>query len=717
MQIRKALRLVFLAIAVAVAAVVYLQWQPAGGDVPEQRPQVEMPEDRGVQSVTRALNVIQSSNGRPVFRIGADEHVDFEDGWNVWDRVRMDLYGVDAEAESDDVQIVGDRMRTSGDIGKFAEIRIIGNVVVDLPGSGHFETRRIDYDAVSGLVSNCNRNVLTYAGLEVVSNCLEFRTRGDLSTGEALQADDLRMWGELSIRSVDEGAGALPSDLRGGGAELRFQPGDEFVYLDGEPFLDLGSAVVRSDALTLNVGQNARQLTGVDAQGAARLRVREQGAVADEAGNVADSERDLVVRAQAIRIDLDDETELAGLVAESDQADPSALVLPDLGVLRGVTIELQPATELEAQRVTVDGEVSWEPGASAGGLRYLGTDRLELELDESGPRQLAASGSVLAALEAAEGEVREFTGEEMALAWDDDGALASGTWPQGVRFTAAGERSLEAGSATYSPATSSWRLSGDPQPTVTDPQLSLGATSMAIGDDGSLRATGGVTGTMGGASLAAAAVLFGGVEEVRVRAGEARIDPAGPVDLGGRVEVVWEEQSLVAGSLRLETDPGRLRAQREVELVAVEGGEAEGFVTVTADNLLVEEETSEIRLAGQALLRRGDRQIQADKLTVAIGDDGTWSNVLAEDNVAYRDPQGEASGETLLYDLQTSEILLTGSEEKPAIFRLDDLEYASTEALRILFEDEQVVIEATEAGRTRTSVVPREGGISGAQAP
>ena len=713
MKIRAALRIAFLGLAVAVSVVVYQQWRPADADAPDERPVVEMPvEDRGVESVTRALNVIQSSNGRSVFQIDAAEHVDFEDGWNVWERVTLLLYGVDESGGSDDVEIVGDRMRTSGEIGRFNEIRIVGNVVVKLPGSGRFETRRIDYDAVSGVVSNCNRNNLIYAGLEVVSNCLEFHTGGDLSTGETLRAEDLRMWGELSIRAVEGGDSTLPSELRGGGTELRFEPGDEFVYLTGEPFLDFGSAVVRSTDLMLNVGQDARQLRGVDAQGDARLRYRESPPAPDEEGNVADSERDLVVRADVILVELTEETDLSQLRAESSSAEPAALVLPDQGTLRGDAIELRPATDQRPQRVAVDGGVTWETGGDAGGLRYLGADSLDLEIGPSGPQRLAANGTVTAALDASPGETREFTGDELALRWDETGALSEGQWPQGVQFTA-GERRLDAGSAVYDPLASAWKLSGTPRPSVQDPQMTLGADTMQVDDDGALRATGEVAGSLGGSNLAAAAILFGGVEQVQVRAGDARVAPTGSLELGSRVEIVWQEQSLVAGTLRLETDPGRLRAQRDVELVAAEGGDAAEFVTVTAQNLLIEEETSEIRLAGEAVLRRADRQIQADKLTVLIGDDGVWKSVFAEDSVSYRDLQGQASGETLLYDLETSEILLTGSKDTPAVFRLDDLEYASSEALRIVFQDEQVVIEATEAGRTRTSVVPREGEISG----
>ena len=60
----------------------------------EVTPVVELPDDdRRVESVTEALNVIQSSNGRPVFSIVADEHVDFIDGWNVWEQVELVLFG------------------------------------------------------------------------------------------------------------------------------------------------------------------------------------------------------------------------------------------------------------------------------------------------------------------------------------------------------------------------------------------------------------------------------------------------------------------------------------------------------------------------------------------------------------------------------------------------------------------------------------------------
>jgi len=387
-------------------------------------------------------------------------------------------------------------------------------------------------------------------------------------------------------------------------------------------------------------------------------------------------------------------------------------MLPDRGTLRGEVIELRPETAELPQRVDIGGAVRWETGGNAGGLRYLAADSLDLEIGPVGPERLSATGAVTAALDASAEETREFTGEELTLRWDEAGALAEGQWPQGVRFSA-GDRQLEAGTATYDPATAAWNMSGTPRPSVRDPQMTLGADAMQVGDDGALRAAGEISGALGGSNLAAAAILFGGVEQVQVRAGDARVEPEGALELGGRVEIVWQEQSLVAGSLRLETDPGRLRAQRDVELVATDGGEAAEFVTVTAQNLLIEEETSEIRLAGEAVMRREDRQIEADKLTVLIGDDGVWKSVFAEDAVSYKDPQGEASGETLLYDLETAEILLTGSEDTPAVFRLDDLEYASTEALRILFEDEQVVIEATEAGRTRTSVVPRVEGTAG----
>jgi lipopolysaccharide export system protein LptA len=697
------------AMAAVVSLVVYQQWKPSASEQARQTaPVVELPtDDRRVESVTEALNVIQSSNGRPVFSIVADEHVDFVDGWNVWEQVELVLFGLDPDGTDDDVRIVGERMRTSGEMGRFDEVRIVGSVVADLPGSGTFETRRIDYDAVSGLVENCNRNSLTYAGLEVVSNCLEFRTGGDLSAGEAVRAEDLRMWGELSIRASPAGGGTLPEELRGGAAEMRFQPGGNIVNLTGEPFLDFGAAVVRSRELVLDVGEAARQLRSVDASGGARMRYRQSPASFDEAGDVVESDDDLIVRAGHIVLDLTEDTELSRMLAEED-AEQARLQLPGLGVLSSGRVEMTPSTEAQPQRITATGSVGWAATGETAGLRYLGTDRLDLEVEGDKPRRLNAQGSVMAALESTAAEVREFTGDALQLRWNDDGTMAEGSWPDGVRFSTMG-RALEAGRADYEPATSSWRLSGDPRPAVSDPQLGLGADTMVIGDDGSLWADGDVRGSLGGDTLSAAGALFGGVELVQVRAGRAVIDAAGALSMEQRVEIVWEEQSLVADSLRIETGPGRLRARRDVELVAVERGEEGGFVTVTADNLLVEEETSEIRLAGDAVMRRADRDIEAERLTVSLDEAGAWRSVLAEEAVSYRDPQGEASGETLLYDLETAEILLTGSEDLPATFRLDDIEYSSTEALRILFQDDEVVIEATEEGRTRTSVVPREG--------
>jgi lipopolysaccharide assembly outer membrane protein LptD (OstA) len=45
-------------------------------------------------------------------------------------------------------------------------------------------------------------------------------------------------------------------------------------------------------------------------------------------------------------------------------------------------------------------------------------------------------------------------------------------------------------------------------------------------------------------------------------------DRDGTITMSGRVQIVWESQSLVADRLRLETDPGRLHASGDIELIA-----------------------------------------------------------------------------------------------------------------------------------------------------
>ena len=56
----------------------------------------------------------------------------------------------------------------------------------------------------------------------------------------------------------------------------------------------------------------------------------------------------------------------------------------------------------------------------------------------------------------------------------------------------------------------------------------------------------------------------------------------------------------------------------------------------------------------------------------------------------------------------TGELVIRGDATNPAKVVLEDLEYTSREALRVVWTDEEVIIESTEAGRTRTSVVNRQ---------
>lgn len=720
MQLRSALRLLMIAVFAAVAGLVYWQWRPAEVETPEAEAAEAAEVDamaadteRGVESVTSALNVVQSSNGRPVLAIRAGSHVDFVDGWNEWDGVELVIYGARPDDEDDDVMVIGERMRTAGEIGRFNEVRLIGAVSATLPGGGHFETRRLDYDAVTGLVSNCNRNALVYAGMDVRSDCLEFRTGGDLSAGETLSAKELRMWGNLVVRGEEAAGSSMPPGLRGGGEELRFVPGDQAVTITGTAMLEFDQALVRARQLQLDVGREARELRGVDAQGEARLRYRPEGAAASAAGEADDEDTSgaggaISVRGDRVRLQLGDDSVLEGIEGSGSGSERVQLGLPGIGTLEAMSIELQPATAARRQLVQARGNVGWGAARDVDtGMRWLRAEQLQIESDAKRPRQLSAQGQVESELVTGNtGQARRFGGEALEITWGADGALASGTWPEGVRFSTDG-RELTAATATYA-TDGSWTLAGKPRPAIRSAELSIVADTVKLAGDGALTATGEVTGRLGGDVLSAAGALFGAVESVEYRSGTARLDDTG-LDLGGRVEIVWGERSLVAGTMKIETDPGRLRAGSEIELVAkVE--EDDAFITVTAQNLLVEEESAEIRVAGQARLRQGERNIQSERMTVEIDPEGGWHSVLAEQAVRYRDPQGEASGAALTYDLATREMLLTGSSTERAIFRLDDIEYSSAEALRVRFDGENVVIESTEAGRTRTSVVPRTTG-------
>ena len=151
----------------------------------------------------------------------------------------------------------------------------------------------------------------------------------------------------------------------------------------------------------------------------------------------------------------------------------------------------------------------------------------------------------------------------------------------------------------------------------------------------------------------------------------------------------------------------RLRGAGGVELVATARGEGEGpdFATVSGKDLLVEQESAEIHVAGETALHQGDRRIAAARLALVVDEDGAWSRVLAQGAVRFQQPGAQATGERLEYEMASGELLLLGTRAVPATFVYDELEYRSAEALRVRWEGEDVIIEATESGRTITKVV------------
>ena len=740
---------------------VYLNWQPAAGTerTAESAPVPVMPEsDRGVESHTEKINFVKFRGDRKLYEIAADELLDFSDGWNTWARVRMRIFGKDGPDK--DVVVVGDTMRTSGEDGDFNEIRIIGNVLAELPNDGYFETRRLNYDVVSGVVSNCNRSTLFYAGMESRGDCLHFQTAGDVTSGQDVVAEELRMWGDLTLQRGD-GEGAMPAGLRGRAEEMRVRPGGDQVRLQGVAELEMNQASVRGDVIVLDVGSAVSELRGIEAAGDARVRffprgdnpaaVAEEASELDEAGDAggavpeqpgtesdvtmdvaegagpepgpgdaelidvagdqAPSEDDgdtRFLRGATIRIEFDS-GELAALEAISGRLG-SRLTLPGFGRLEAREIELRP--DGEQQSVAARRGVAWRARGGDASLRDLTAMELTLTAGDSGLETVEADGSVVADL--AMGGAEEslvFTGERLVASWAD-GMLDEAEWPDGVEFEADG-RGMSSGAAAYSAGAAAWKLDGDPAPVLSASGVDLYADEMTWRPGEGVDATGSVRADVSDQYLQAASVLFGDTPTVEMRAESAELDAEGVLILRGEVQVIWESQSLEATELRLESDPGRLRAEGEVELVAVastgEDGEPE-YATVRADNLLVEQDGTELRLGGVASLRQSTRVIEADKLRVEVGEGGDWGVVVAEDAVQFRDTRAEASGEELTYNMASGELLLLGTPVAPARFAYEGIEYKSRDALRVVYETDEVVIESTEEGRTQTIPVPRETG-------
>ena len=774
MRLAAFLRVAFVGIAVAVLWVVYLNWQPAAG--PERSvdsvPIPAMPaSDRSVRSHTETINFVKFRGNRRLYEIVADELLDFSDGWNTWAGVRMRIFGKDGPDK--DVVVVGDTMRTSGDDGDFNEIRIIGNVRAELPNDGYFETRRLNYDVVSGVVSNCNRSTLFYAGMESRGDCLHFQTAGDVTSGQDVVAEELRMWGNLTLQRGD-GEGAMPAGLRGRAEEMRVRPGGDQVRLQGAAELEMNQASIRGDDIILDMGSAVSEVRGIEAIGDARVRFFPRGdnpaaavevvaevdldledvvdatvgspgidsefasdvaldvasgvAAGTESVDVAgstdaelaetaasaeasdDNDGDArLLRGATIRIEFD-AGELAALEAISGRRG-SRLTLPGFGRLEAREIELRPA-EGERQSVAARRGVAWRARGGAASLRRLTAMELTLTAGDAGLERVEAEGNVTADL-ATSGteESLVFTGARLVASWVE-GALDEAEWPEGVEFEADG-RSMSSGVAAYTADTGAWKLDGDPAPLLSTSGVVLYADEMTWRPGEGVDATGSVRADVADQYLEAARVLFGDAPTVEMRAESAELDVEGVLILRDEVQVIWQSQSLEAGELRLESNPGRLRAEDDVELVAVaattEDGEPE-YATVRANNLLVEQDGTELRLGGVASLRQSSRVIEADKLRVEVGEEGDWGVVVAEDAVQFRDTHAEASGDELTYNMDSGELILLGTPAAPARFAYEGIEYKSRDALRVVYETEEVVIESTEDGRTQTIPVAREEG-------
>jgi len=731
MRVRVVLQMLVIAFAVGVAFTVYWNWRPAPVSAARERvPSPGQPDvaegaspgaddDREVAALTENIYIVESKNGRDTFAIWAEEQVDYEDGWNTWEQVRVLIYGRDGD--DDDVEIRSDRARTAGTGGSdFDEVVFIGNVLVTLPSGGHFATRRIDYDAVTGEVSNCNRNILEYAGLEVRADCMRFQTAGEVTNASAV-AEELLMWQDLVIRTAeDDDSGGMPSGLTGKAQEMRFRPGGEFVRLGGQPQVTLGEVVIRGEELVLDVGADADELRGLVATGTARVRL---GGPPADAEDAAADEMEAAARSTSGQTLTGDEIEIAMaaegggvevITATTVAGEPARLTLGGFGRIDAGGLEVTPGERLSARAWD---EVVWTPRQGSGGLSGLSAEGLLLTVAGDELESLEAGGRVSATLPGEDGGARAFKGERLELGWEG-GAMSWGVWPEGISLDIDG-RSLQAGRATFNAVTESWVLAdyagagtgSEGVPRVSAAEFEFVATTMRLSPDGGLEANGLVNGTIGRNYLAAAAALFGDAEAVELRAARARVGVDGGLRLLGKVEIVWQTQSLVANDILMEADPGRLRARGDVELVAVTGAESE-YVTVAAENLLVEEAASEVRLGGTAELRQGRRRISAETMVVLVDENGDWNRVTAETLVEFEEDRAHGSGDELEYSMTTRDLRLIGTESVPALFVYEGVdppaEYRSDEELRVSYAGDGIVIESTADGRATTSVVPRE---------
>ena len=671
-------------------------------------------------------------DGTPLYRVQADEHVGFVDGWNEWTGgVALFLYEQDGASTSEPTVVTGERMRTHrGDEG-FDRVRVVDDVKVTLPGGSEFLTRRLDYDAASGSVTNCSRNTLLHAGLQIKSDCLRFRQ----------SRSHLRLWGNVALRSADgDTSGGMPSELQGKAEELNTDASASQVSLVGDPVIHLTDSSMQGDYLRLKLEGSGRSLQAIEALGEARMALR-----GGSSGSVTN-----VLRAAVVEATFDGEGKPDAVEARVAGTELARWTIEEVGKLQAEKISIVPL-DSERQKIVASGATRWESAAGSSGLEYLEARDLALTVDAGGLQLVEAEGEVSASF--ADGSAsagRHFSGPQLLLGWEE-GGLTTGRWPQGVSLSS-GLAKLEAGNAGWDPESASWRLDGDPRPRLVSDSYTIEAAALGFGEGGSLSGSGGVRAQLMATELTVLAALFGGAREVQVSAEHLLVDDENELEFADSVRAWWEDQLLLADTLRLGAEPQRLEASGQVfarlqrpadpltanlgvteegtldsgqtieddpttqerEARSSESGsqeELEGgqFVLLTAGSLLVEGEPTVVHIADEAMLDEGERKIRGASLTLAMNEEGLWTTVEAQGGVVFEDPEGTAEGLSLSYDPQTDEVMLRGDTTTPATFvGREGIETQSVEALKLSWRTETVVIEATEEGRTRTRFAPRQ---------
>lgn len=729
---RRWLQLGLVGLGVVVTVLVILNWSEGTGRRPEDDPGVDLPENDGAL-VARSENLrLRKSDrsGAQSYYVQADTLLDYSDGRAEWQgNVRLLLYSAPEgeEMHQDTTQLTADQLEQRGPDTEPDQIRLQGNVQIELPGGATIETDRVHYGAA-------NERVTTDAGVELEYAGLSFR-------GQNLRyerpAARLELWGSppgrgggrLRVES-SSGAGGAVSEIVGSARRLVFEGEGRGLRLDGRPDLELAGAAVAGNVLILDI--QAGQLTSLRSEG--------EGAVVWSRGG-----REHVLRAPVVVVELaDGELSVVRGCRTGSPPGPScpAPSGPAVASSSGVAGGARPALSfgggghLQADRidlqaragdtgaVVAEGAVSLD-GRSAGlGLDRLTAGALRLQLGEAGID--AVDGQAGVELRTAEGgSDASLAGDRLSMVWEA-GDLSRGSWPDGVQARIGGACAV-AGRGEYLSEEGVWELqdpppsssrcdtaNGEPavRPRLTDDDYTVTADRLALDVGGQLEASGELDLILRGDSLATVATVFGSGARVDASAGTLRATD-GRLELEDDVRLWRGPQLVQSDSLVLELGAGEMRARDGVDVVLEREGRT---VDLSGERMLVARQPSELRLAGETVLTDRDRRLSGSTMVVGLDESGL-EEVEMQGGVTMDDPDGRAEGQALTWDVESGNLTIFGGDGRPATFRSPQgMQNQDAEGLEFGWSNEGLTIRALRNGTVQT-LRSRRASDSGAGGP